>query len=71
MTHMCIDTTARAAFDLGFDCLIAGDACATRSLSYKGQMIRSQSVHLSFLASLDGIFGKVAGTEEIMALLGS
>jgi nicotinamidase-related amidase len=70
MTHMCIDATARAAFDHGFDCLIAGDACATRSLSYKGQDIPAQSVHVSFLASLDGIFGKVIDTDEIISVLG-
>lgn len=69
MTHMCIDATARAAFDHGFDCLIAGDACATRSLNYKGQEIPAQTVHLSFLASLDGIFGKVMDTDQIIRLL--
>ncbi|NJC98660.1 MAG: cysteine hydrolase, partial [Anaerolineae bacterium] len=30
MTHMCVDATARAAADLGFQVLIAEDACATR-----------------------------------------
>lgn len=27
MTHMCVDTTVRAAADLGFKCLLASDAC--------------------------------------------
>src|SRR5690606_12608546 len=31
MTHMCIDSTVRAAFDLGFACTLAHDACATRA----------------------------------------
>jgi nicotinamidase-related amidase len=34
MTHMCIDTTTRAAADLGFSGLLAHDACATRALTF-------------------------------------
>ena len=34
MTHMCVDATARAASDLGFQVMIAEDACATRDLQY-------------------------------------
>jgi nicotinamidase-related amidase len=34
MTHMCIDTTTRAAADLGFSCLLAHDACAARALTF-------------------------------------
>ena len=30
MSHMCIDATTRAAFDHGFKCTVAEDACATR-----------------------------------------
>ena len=36
MTQMCIDTTTRAAADLGFQCFLAHDACATRALSFGG-----------------------------------
>lgn len=34
MTHMCIDTTVRAAYDLGFHCSVAHDACAARNLVF-------------------------------------
>ena len=34
MTHMCIDTTTRAAADLGFENVLAHDACATRDLGF-------------------------------------
>jgi nicotinamidase-related amidase len=30
MTHICVDTTARDAFQLGFDVVISHDACASR-----------------------------------------
>ncbi len=59
MTHMCVDATVRAAADLGFECLIAGDACATRDLQYEGQQVPADFVHRSFLAALDGTYGKV------------
>jgi nicotinamidase-related amidase len=32
MTHMCIDSTVRAASDLGFKVVVVGDACATKDL---------------------------------------
>jgi nicotinamidase-related amidase len=35
MTHMCVDATTRAAADLGFQCLVAQDGCATRSLKFQ------------------------------------
>ncbi len=70
MTHMCIDTTVRAGYDLGFEILLAADACATRSLSYLGQTIPAQQVHAVFLAAIDGTFAKVLSVDEILAQLG-
>jgi nicotinamidase-related amidase len=67
MTHMCIDTTTRAAYDLGFECLLAQDACATKTLTYLGQSIPALAVQLSFLAALNGTFAKVQSSEEIIA----
>ena len=36
MSHMCIDATVRAAFDRGFQCIVAHDAAAARGLSFEG-----------------------------------
>ena len=69
MTHLCIDATTRAAFDLGFECLVAEDACATRSLSHRDQNIPANHVHLSFLAALNAVYAKVLTTEEIVSQL--
>jgi nicotinamidase-related amidase len=66
MTHMCVDTTVRAAADLGFDCVLAGDACATRSLSHAGQAVDAGAVQLSYLAALNDGFAKVVGTSEVL-----
>ncbi len=69
MTHMCVDATTRAAFDLGFECWVAEDACATRALLYKGRQIPAEAVHFSFLAALEGIYVRVLRTDEIIAQL--
>jgi len=70
MTHMCVDATARAAADYGFQLLIAEDACATRDLVYDETTIPAELVHKSFLAALKS-YGKVMKSEEIIALLAS
>ena len=65
MTHMCIDATTRAAADLGFQCELAHDACATRDLSFGGSKVAAKDVHTAFIASLNGAFAKVLASKEI------
>lgn len=67
MTHMCIDTTVRAAFDLGFQCTLAHDACATRDLAFGGATIPAAQVHAAYLAGINGLFAKVLPSDEICA----
>ena len=69
MTHMCVDSTTRAAADLGFECFLAQDACATRSLSFGGVTIPAESVQAAFLASLNGLFAKVQSAEALCSNL--
>ena len=64
MTHMCVDATVRAANDLGFECIIAGDACATRDLQFEGRQVPADFVHRSFLAALDGTYGNVIHAQD-------
>jgi nicotinamidase-related amidase len=68
MTHMCVDGTARAASDLGFQVIVAEDACATRDLKYGDMTIPADHVHKAFLAALKA-YGKVVKSDEIIALL--
>lgn len=70
MTHMCVDATVRAAFDHGFQCLLAHDACATRALAFEGHEVPAQQVHHAFLAALSGLYAKIAGASELVANLG-
>jgi nicotinamidase-related amidase len=69
MTHMCVDATVRAAFDFGFQCLVAEDACATRALMHAGQTVRAEDVQRAFLAALNGTYGKVLSVDDIIAEL--
>jgi nicotinamidase-related amidase len=69
MTHMCIDTTVRAAFDFGFSCQLAQDACATRDLTGQGVKVPAAQVQAAFLAALDGTFAKVLSVNELCAAL--
>jgi nicotinamidase-related amidase len=69
MTHMCIDTTTRAAFDHGFECIVAADACATRDLVFAGNTAPAAMVQRAFLAALNGTFGRVMNTDEIVPLI--
>ena len=66
MTHMCIDATTRAAKDLGYNCTVIADACATKPLEINGLVISSKNVHFSFLAALAGYYSNVCTTEEFL-----
>lgn len=63
MTHMCVDTTVRAAFDLGLECTLIQDACATRVLSFSGVTVAAEQVQASYLAAL-GTFASLQPAEE-------
>lgn len=67
MTHMCIDTTTRAAADLGFTCFLAHDACATRALSFNSVQVAAENVQTAYLAALNGLFAKVMSSSELLA----
>lgn len=59
MTHMCIDTTTRAAKDLDYECTLIADCCATRNLEYNNHQIDAMAVQTAYLAGLNGTFAKV------------
>jgi len=65
MTHMCIDSTARAAFDHGFTCTVAEDACATRDLVYRNKTVKAADVQASFMAALAAPYARVIPSKSI------
>lgn len=68
MTHMCIDSTARAAKDLGFHCTLAHDATATRDLVFAGWKTPAAMVQSAFIAALSGLCDAVVSTGELTAI---
>ena len=66
MTHMCVDTTVRAAFDLGYQCIVAGDCCATMALKIDDKNISAADVQNAFLASLNGTFSRVLDCNAVI-----
>lgn len=65
MTHMCVDTTVRAAADLGFTSMLAHDACATCALSFAEKEVAAKEVQTAFMAAIHGLFAEVLSTDTI------
>ena len=59
MTHMCVDTTVRAAMDYGYQVKLAADACATMDLVLNSETIPAETVQKAFIAALDGVFATI------------
>ena len=66
MSHMCIDATTRAAFDLGYGCIVAHDACAARDLEFQGIRVPAAHVHGAFMAALGAVYARVLSVREII-----
>lgn len=66
MTHMCVDATVRAAADLGYQCTLSSDACATRDLIWEERTIAADQVHGAFLAALSGLYAQVLPVSEVL-----
>ncbi|MBK1896239.1 cysteine hydrolase family protein [Chryseobacterium paridis] len=64
MTHMCVDSTTRAAKDFDFTCTLIGDACATKDLEVQGKNVAAQEVQKSFIAALAYFYSTVKNTDE-------
>lgn len=67
MTQNCIDSTARAAADLGFGVTVVHDACATLDLAFNGVTIPAAQVQAAYMAALAFGFGRVASAAEVLA----
>lgn len=66
MSQMCVDTTVRAAFDLGFECVVAHDACAAAPLQFEGMSLQAEQVHAAYMAALGAVFARVVTTGELI-----
>jgi nicotinamidase-related amidase len=69
MSHMCIDATARAASDFGFECVVIHDACATKNLKFGNRTIPAEDVHGAFMSALGSAYAKVLSAREFVSLI--
>jgi nicotinamidase-related amidase len=67
MSHMCVDAGARAASDLGYQCVVVHDACATRDQEFQGAIIPAGQVHAAFMSALQFGYAKLVSAEEYLA----
>lgn len=64
MSHMCVDATTRAAKDLGFECTVISDACASRDQELQGKVVKAEDVHTAFIAALTFFYANVTTADE-------
>ena len=64
MSHMCIDTTVRAGYDLGYKLVVIRDCCATKDLKMGERVVKAEEVQIAYMAALKGTFGEVKTVEE-------
>lgn len=66
MTHMCIDTTVRAAQNDGFPVTLLEDACTGIPLKWSGTLVPYPTVHAVMMASISGTFATVKKTDDFV-----
>jgi len=65
MTHMCVNSTARGAFSLGYRTTVVGNATATRDLpGPDGTVIDARSLFLVSLSAVADLFTVVANSVD-------
>jgi nicotinamidase-related amidase len=65
MTHMCVNSTARGAFNLGFQPTVVAAATATRDLpGSDGDLISAATLQAASLAALRDLFAVVLRTSD-------
>ncbi|EPR42371.1 isochorismatase hydrolase [Desulfovibrio sp. X2] len=69
MTNMCIDATVRAAWDMGYACVVAGDATAACALKHGGVAVTPSQARAAFLAALGMVYAEVVETDALCAAL--
>lgn len=60
MTQMCIDATARAARDLGYDVTLVANACGAKSQRFGTTMVSAPEVQAAFLGALGMSYATIA-----------
>jgi nicotinamidase-related amidase len=67
MSSMCVDSTTRAASELGYTVTVVEDGCAAPDLTFGDAVVPGRTVHAAFMAALDGSFARVVSASELLA----
>lgn len=68
MTHVCVNSTARAAFNLGYRATVVGDATATRDLpGVDGGIVSAAALKAATLAGIRDLFAVVVPKVDDLA----
>jgi nicotinamidase-related amidase len=60
-THSAVEHTARHAADIGYEVLVAADACAAADPELHLSSLRTLALHVSRVATVDEILGELGG----------
>jgi nicotinamidase-related amidase len=67
MTHMCVSSTARGAFSLGYRPVVVAGATATRALpGPRGEPVSAAALQAASLAGISDLFGIVVPTASVI-----
>jgi nicotinamidase-related amidase len=65
MTHVCVNSTARGAFNLGYRATVVGDATATRDLpGIDGDVVPAATLKAATLAGIRDLFAVVVAKAD-------
>ena len=67
MSQMCIDATARAAADFGFEVTVVEDACGAKEQSFDGIDVPAEQVHATIMAALSSSYAKIETTQGFIS----
>ena len=63
MSQMCVDATARAASDFGYEVTVVEDACGAKEATFNGVEVSASQVHAAFMAPLAMSYASVISSE--------
>ncbi len=66
MSSMCVDSTVRAAVDLGFTATVVHDGCAAPDLLFGRREVGGETVHAAFMAALADGYATVVSADELL-----
>ena len=69
MTHMCCDTTARQAMELGFEVELLSDATGTLAIANNAGSVTAEELHRAILVTQEARFSRVLTTMDWIELV--